>query len=102
MTEATFTTCLQCKSWRLVSNYVRKTDGKHVMHGACERARGSCFEPNDKTSKAFAIGSTEQMTCDLMTDEDFACNQAEQRTGEIAVYPGWVNEETIKFAERAR
>ena len=79
--------CVDCKHWRLVTKYERKRiDGKTVLHGACERARGYAFEPDDRKSN-------------LMCDEDFSCVQFERREGYVQPHLGWVNEDALTEAK---
>ena len=92
--------CVDCKHWRLVTKYERKRiDGKTVLHGACERARGYAFEPDDRKSKAFALACYEDSACDLMCDEDFSCVQFERREGYVQPHLGWVNEDALTEAK---
>ena len=77
----------------------KRIDGKTVLHGACERARGYAFEPDDRKSKAFALACYEDSACDLMCDEDFSCVQFERREGYVQPHLGWVNEDALTEAK---
>lgn len=97
--------CINCKFWAIASQYVRKQDGKHVLHGPCFRTQGFDFEPDASGigSKAFAMPFSSKGTAAaiLYADEDFGCVEFIARDGSAIADRG-ISEDALAFARKRR